>query len=861
MSDFISLLQKLTIDNYLLAILISVILTVVFIPSINKISSAKSLFDIPYERIAHHRIIPMTGGLGIIISSLVSFFILGSRTINEELASIAGFAFLIGLLGLYDDLLLLSPLKKLIYQISIVLYIVFVLQIRIANLNGFLGLSEISYFPSILITIFLYLIIIFSLERIDAIDGLFGSFSLIICLLFGIRFAILNYEAYSILNLILVGSLASFLFFNVFSQKNRVFIGSSGTAFVGFLIAISSFKLINANSSSSFSVLGVFLYPLFDTGRVMIIRLLKGSNPFTASRDHFHNILLSFNLSHIQATIVCLIFGIAFYMVLILIPIAEIFIVPSLFLIFVFITEFLNYLISHKSTKIKMNKSIENSQIDLYELHYSLGLKDNPFSRFSAEEEIDYLDKIYYKPKYFQPLYSDISNGHTRYILGARGVGKTALLLKLKNQLDKSNVFSILIDEYEGIPLKGNAKYFLDNTIRRIVTSYCVSIVNTRYLVKKLKGSEKAKLAFFIENFFNPLTTKEFEYYLNKASKIKIKNFWIRTWNFFSKPINSILSIGIEVGGDFLKKVLGLDSFNTEMVYKDYFKTIVELKPKKSLSVGDCDYKIYKEILSDLSEIIRKSGFKQVVILYDKIDEYKEANGNIIQITEFLNEILKDTSLLLNGNFGMVFSLWNELRDPLSKKGVRFDKITPIDVTWTNSDLVHIINARLEYFSSSKKTIIRLDEILQDPVSMDEIISISNKSPRDLLRLISYIYYEQANINNRAVYLSTQAIQKGILKFITEYEYYSISPFYTQGDDIQHCIKLLITSGKISFMIDNLIQDLKIDLHSANKMVSNLLKYSIIKEIGTLGNNAESYKIIDPKVHWLINNQINPWKT
>lgn len=391
MSDFISLLQKLTIDNYLLAILMSVILTVVFIPSINKISSAKSLFDVPYERKAHYRIIPMTGGLGIIISSLVSFFILGSRTINEELASIAGFAFLIGLLGLYDDLLFLSPLKKLIYKILIVLYIVFVLQIRIANLNGFLGLSEISYFPSILITIFLYLIIISSLELIDALDGLFGSFSLIICLLFGIRFAILNYEAYSILNLILVGSLASFLFFNVFSQKNKIFIGSSGTAFVGFLIAISSFKLINANSSSSFSVLGVFLYPLFDTGRVMIIRLLKGRSPFTPSRDHFHHILLSFNLSHIQATIVCLIFGIAFYMVLILIPIAEIFFVPSLFLIFVFIAEFLNYLISHKSTKIKMNKSIESSQIDLYELHYSLGLKDNPFSRFSAEEEIDYL--------------------------------------------------------------------------------------------------------------------------------------------------------------------------------------------------------------------------------------------------------------------------------------------------------------------------------------------------------------------------------------------------------------------------------------------------------------------------------------
>ncbi len=63
------------------------------------------------------------------------------------------------------------------------------------------------------------------------------------------------------------------------------------------------------------------------------------------------------------------------------------------------------------------------------ELYKSLGFTDNPFSTFSAEEEKAFLNKIYINPLFYNTLKSDLQKGLSRFILGARGIGKTALLL------------------------------------------------------------------------------------------------------------------------------------------------------------------------------------------------------------------------------------------------------------------------------------------------------------------------------------------------------------------------------------------------------------------------------------------------
>lgn len=101
------------------------------------------------------------------------------------------------------------------------------------------------------------------------------------------------------------------------------------------------------------------------------------------------------------------------------------------------------------------------------ELFYNLGFRENPFSRFSAEEETDYIDNIFSPPKYYQTIYSDIFAGTSRFILGGRGIGKSALMFKLKNKLDSRACLTILIDQYDNIPETENEKQLLIEILKK----------------------------------------------------------------------------------------------------------------------------------------------------------------------------------------------------------------------------------------------------------------------------------------------------------------------------------------------------------------------------------------------------------
>lgn len=898
---FLSTIIESHIYKVFSAIIIAFVITYLIIPQIVNISIFKRLFDIPNQRSTNRFLVPNLGGIGIFTGTIITFLTICSDNIVGEVNSIIGLTTVLFLVAIKDDLIGISARKKFIYQLLIFTYAAIVLDIRILNLDGFLGINELDYFTSILLTILIYFAIVNSLNLIDGIDGLFGSIGLFISLFLGWQFWGNTYQSYSLLNFALVGSLMAFLLFNIFGRKNKIFAGDAGTVFVGFILAVSAVKSINVDFVPNSRIISLFALPLFDTVRVFIIRIYSKRSPFSPDMNHIHHLLLKNGLSHLKATIVILMFSLACFFSVLYIPVNATIILIILFLIFtssayilsnnriarIFktITEFLNEIPFEKSSiniatlpndnspkiftlpgglsgfiknKIMTEQKLKPA-FDLVELYHSLRLKSNPFSRFSAEEEIEYLDEIYYLPNYFKPLFADIKNGHTRFILGARGIGKTALLIKLVKQLDRNNIFTIIIDDYDNIPNEKNGKYFLKYTIKRIVREYCILISNSPTLMKKLKNSDKEKLTFFIENFFDTITPNEYLKYVDITSKYKSKKWIIKTYNFIVYPVNSLLSFGMEIGGDMIKKSLGLNNYDSAMVYKDYIKEIKEFNPNKSVFIESANYSTYKEIICDLSKIIKKSGFNQVVILYDKIDENKEFGGDLNKITAFLTEILSDTSLLLNKDFGLVFSLWNELKENLSKIHVRFDKILPIDVTWSNNELLQIMDVRLSYFSAKPQAIVKLDEIIEESRNIEEIIKLSNKSPRDLLRLISSIYYEQANIDNLSPFMSTQAVKKGIFKFIKEYDYYSIYPQINANDDILKNLNKILTSGKLTFKISDFAQDLSISITKSTSIIKNLSKQGVVNELNKTQGNAKIYEIIDPKIVWLIRNQMNPW--
>ena len=124
---------------------------------------------------------------------------------------------------------------------------------------------------------------------------------------------------------IVAGALLPFFMHNVFGMRSKMFIGDGGTLMLGMLMvmflsfAISSKtncnQLEDRNMGLAALCIAVFCIPVFDTLRVMLMRILRGKSPFRPDKTHLHHLFIDMGFSHLGAalsilivnlTIVCL---------------------------------------------------------------------------------------------------------------------------------------------------------------------------------------------------------------------------------------------------------------------------------------------------------------------------------------------------------------------------------------------------------------------------------------------------------------------------------------------------------------------------------------------------------------------------
>lgn len=491
------------------------------------------------------------------------------------------------------------------------------------------------------------------------------------------------------------------------------------------------------------------------------------------------------------------------------------------------------------------------------QLFESLGFNKNPFSTFSAEEEADFLKDVFVEPLYFNSIKSEIKDGHTRFILGTRGIGKTALILRLKADCDKDKVFSVIIDDFDGVSIKKNKSQFIKTIIETITRDFCLLMGKNPNLVKKLSKVEKEKFAFIIKGFFKSLSQTEFEKYYDKATNYKTKNLFRNFYNnILNRPINFLISGGIEVVSDGVRKSLGLPEPNSNNFYKNYLPEIKieEIEKDKGFSKLIEDSKALKGVLDDISSIIKKTGLGKPVIFFDKIDEYPILGSNIVNISDFLNDLLIDTSLLLNQNYALVFSVWDAIKPELSSRGVRFDKIKPLDITWSEEQLKTILNKRFSYFSENRTT---HKSIIENEDDYNSIINLSSRSPRYLFRLFSVIYDEQFHIDPSAIFFGRQAIQNGQKIFSETFDFYAVFPGKRgTKEDIITNVNRLLRIGKQQIKTKDFVDIFKVHSNTGNSYIKILQDYGLISNTGLTDGMAKIFKIENPVILKLISHNI-----
>lgn len=286
-------------------------------PIIIYVVNRKGLMDDPDERSAHTNRVPTLGGMGLFIVFSLTVMLLGvladlSRPELLQLVSLLAGTLLLLIMGVKDDLVLMSPKKKLVGQLLAAGMVIFLSDVRIAHFQGLLGLGELPYWISIFFTFFVFILVINAVNLIDGIDGLAGSIAVLSSVTFGIFFLLNEQYLLSLISFALIGSVIGFLYYNL-SNTQKLFMGDSGSLLIGFLLAYQgvAFLGVNENASAFLAVsnapvllLAILSYPLLDTLRVFSIRVWQKRSPFSADRNHIHHRLLDLGNAHEQATLI-----------------------------------------------------------------------------------------------------------------------------------------------------------------------------------------------------------------------------------------------------------------------------------------------------------------------------------------------------------------------------------------------------------------------------------------------------------------------------------------------------------------------------------------------------------------------------
>jgi len=314
----------------ILLLLGSFIVSYVIIPRIRGVVSYKALMDEPDSRSSHSLNTPSLGGITFYIVIVLGLFFLHPWDFNAIALSLVSGLLVLFIIGLKDDLVVLSPVTKIGAQLIAIAFVLWNPVFQITELNGFLGIEGIPLGVSIPLSAFIMLSIINAYNLIDGIDGLASVVGIIVFSMFGILFYFLKMPLFMGIGVIMIGSFIAFLRFNL-SKDKKIFMGDTGSLVIGFMIAVMTIRLFSISpgklSELPFMlenlpvvVLAILFVPFFDTARVFTVRLLKNKGPFSPDRNHIHHLLIDFlHLSHQKASLLiggvnCIIITLFFFL-------------------------------------------------------------------------------------------------------------------------------------------------------------------------------------------------------------------------------------------------------------------------------------------------------------------------------------------------------------------------------------------------------------------------------------------------------------------------------------------------------------------------------------------------------------------
>lgn len=282
------------------ALITALVISMAIIPLMMRLAPRLGMVDLPDPRKVHARPTPRVGGIGIALGSIAAI-LLWTPMQGWMPAYLLGSVVLL-LFGAWDDSRELGHYVKFIGQFAAAIAVVY---------WGGLWVSHFPFFADPLpaaigkpFTVIAIVGMVNAVNHSDGLDGLAGGESLLSlgCL------AYLGYLAGGtdlvLISAAVIGGVFGFLRYN--THPARVFMGDSGSQFLGFSLAVLAVLLtqqVNPGLSMAIPVLILGL-PIIDILAVLVQRAYQRMNWFRASKNHVHHRLLELGYRHYEAVVI-----------------------------------------------------------------------------------------------------------------------------------------------------------------------------------------------------------------------------------------------------------------------------------------------------------------------------------------------------------------------------------------------------------------------------------------------------------------------------------------------------------------------------------------------------------------------------
>ncbi|MEY3836688.1 MAG: hypothetical protein RLZZ448_517 [Actinomycetota bacterium] len=311
--------------EYLLTLLIAAVLTYMCTPIVRSLALRSKAVASVRERDIHTQETPRWGGVAMWLAMGATLVMVGSlnlvgKAYSQELLGIFLASTFVLLIGALDDRYELDAITKLAGQgLAAAILLIFGIQILWLPIDGIIVLpTNIGQ----LLTVVVVVVIINAVNFIDGLDGLAtGIVGISAAAFFGFSYLLAVENGFSragapsLVTAIVIGCCLGFLPHNTHPAK--IFMGDSGSMFLGLLLAASAITLmgqIDANALFAENIgpaalplllpFAVLAIPLLDLALAVLRRVKSGRSPFAPDQEHLHHKLMAWGNSQQRSAVI-----------------------------------------------------------------------------------------------------------------------------------------------------------------------------------------------------------------------------------------------------------------------------------------------------------------------------------------------------------------------------------------------------------------------------------------------------------------------------------------------------------------------------------------------------------------------------